>query len=354
MTLHPRLSRAAVELVKRFETFEPRAVPASHGGWTLGYGHTKTARQGAEVGRADAEALLLYDLNAAAELVERCTFAPLTDAQFEALTAFAFNVGPQSFRRSTALARLNAGAHLDAADEIERWRLAELGAGTQVVDALVRRRAAEKAHFLSLPPGASTSASARLRPLSEAALVVEPRSATRTAADSVQARLRELIPDPLPAAEPDPLAEPLEPEPTAEPTPLVTAPVFAPLAAVAPEPASPAAFEPPPPPFANDRGPVLVADPLSEEGLDTPSRARPASPMASEAAATAQVAPARRVPPLRRLISLIVGLIGLLLFAGAAALILHGKPNLFSLAAGAVGAVGIAIGLYALMSPPKP
>src|ERR1700744_6082201 len=53
MKLNPRLSRPAVELVKRFETFEPIARPAAHGGWIIGYGHTLTAREGAVVSRED-------------------------------------------------------------------------------------------------------------------------------------------------------------------------------------------------------------------------------------------------------------------------------------------------------------
>ena len=59
MKLHPRLSRAAIELVTRFETFQPLARPAAAGGWSVGYGHTRSAREGAHVTRSDAEALLL-------------------------------------------------------------------------------------------------------------------------------------------------------------------------------------------------------------------------------------------------------------------------------------------------------
>ncbi|MGC1305461.1 MAG: lysozyme, partial [Caulobacteraceae bacterium] len=108
--------------MKRFETFEPNARPAAHGGWTIGYGHTRTAREGAVVSREDAEALLLYDLSAAADLVDATVRTPLNASQFEALTAFAFGVGPEHVRRSGALAQVNAGAYDKAADEIGRWR----------------------------------------------------------------------------------------------------------------------------------------------------------------------------------------------------------------------------------------
>ena len=100
MTLHPRLTRAAVALVKRFETFQPQAEPTPGNGWSIGYGHTRSAREGARISEADAEALLIYDLDVAAKAVERALFAPVSQSQFEALTALCFNLGEPAFLRS--------------------------------------------------------------------------------------------------------------------------------------------------------------------------------------------------------------------------------------------------------------
>ena len=298
MKLHPRLSRAAVELVARFETYHATAQPAAGGGWTVGYGHTRSARQGAYVTRDDARALLLYDLAAAADVVETSLFAPVSQRQFEALSAFCFNIGAENFRRSSALARLNAGAELEAADEIERWRRAELGAGAQVVDALVRRRAAEKAHFLGLPEGFSKSPRAVLRPLpgedgaGREADVAAPQpaaSATLQAADSVRARLRELVPEPglAPDLEPEPppfapAAVPLHAEPAGLPietlaaggetglpadatAPAPTPELAAPAPYVAPPPPPPSAHDEPSPP-ANDAAPHVIDEPAPGTG----------------------------------------------------------------------------------------
>src|SRR3989338_247541 len=57
-----QVSRAAIELIKSFEGYRRKAAQLPDGRWTIGYGHTLTARQGAEVSEADAEALLMYDL----------------------------------------------------------------------------------------------------------------------------------------------------------------------------------------------------------------------------------------------------------------------------------------------------
>ena len=127
MKLHPRVTRSAVELVKRFEGLRRRAARLPDGGWTIGYGHIRSAREGAVVTPEDAEALLYYDLSDVADKVEAWTFAPLNQNQFEALTAFAFNIGTENFRRSTVLKRVNEGQHLMAAAALELWRKADFG-----------------------------------------------------------------------------------------------------------------------------------------------------------------------------------------------------------------------------------
>lgn len=181
MTPRHRISRAAIELLKRFEGFRARAAELPDGRWTVGHGHTLTARQGAEVSEKDAEDLLLYDLVAVAHVINESVFAPLTQNQFDALCSFAFNVGADHFRHSSVLRRLNEGQHLQAACAMEMWRQAEVGGERIVVDALVRRRSAEKTLFLTPVNAAWLPApSPILRPL-------------------VDAGARDLVPDQTPA-----------------------------------------------------------------------------------------------------------------------------------------------------------
>ena len=148
--MKPRLavSRSAVELIKAFEGFRPSAAQLDDGRWTIGYGHTLTAREGAQIGEPDAEALLLYDLIQVSHAVNEHVFAPLNQNQFDALVSFVFNIGVRNFRGSTTLRRLNEGRALEAAIAMEMWRKADLEGERIVVDALIRRRAAEKALFL--------------------------------------------------------------------------------------------------------------------------------------------------------------------------------------------------------------
>ncbi len=43
-----QVSRAGIELIKRFEGYRPRAARLDDGRWTVGYGHLRSAREGAE------------------------------------------------------------------------------------------------------------------------------------------------------------------------------------------------------------------------------------------------------------------------------------------------------------------
>ena len=148
-----RVSRTAIELIKRFEGYRRKAAQTPQGRWTLGYGHTRTAREGAEVSEPDAEALLLYDLIGVAHGVNEWVYAPLNQNQFDALCAFTFSIGLENFRRSAVLRRINEGAFLQAAAAMELWRKADFEGQRIVVDAMVRRRTAERALFLTPQDG---------------------------------------------------------------------------------------------------------------------------------------------------------------------------------------------------------
>jgi GH24 family phage-related lysozyme (muramidase) len=205
--MEPRLkvSPAGRELIKRFEGLRTHATLLPDGRWTIGYGHTRAAREGAEVSAEDAEALLIYDLAPVAEALNRLLTANVTQAQFDALAAFAFNVGVENFAGSEVLALINAGRLFDAANALEAWNRAEVDGQVAVVDALVRRRAAEKALLLS-DGEAAEAPTALLRPVSV------------VAAAQPEPEVREQEPEPQsdPDPEPEQPAEAVEPEPPAD------------------------------------------------------------------------------------------------------------------------------------------
>ncbi|CAN7500772.1 glycoside hydrolase family protein [Caulobacter sp. LjRoot300] len=281
-----QVSRAAVDLIKRFEGYRMKAAQLPDGRWTLGYGHTLTARAGASVSEQDAEALLLYDLITVAHTVNENVYTPLNQNQFDALVCFAFNIGAENFVRSDVLRRLNEGALLQAACEMEVWRKADFEGERIVVDALVRRRSAEKALFLTPPDGHWVAApSSVLRPKIDhdagrlvpsqtpaaivtaltgdkavalradgsaaPALTVSGPSASEQAAAAVGARLEAILPDEATVAStpfqglaaPSPSIH-ASPEPAADATPFQLTPEEPALESAAPPaPAEPSLFE---------------------------------------------------------------------------------------------------------------
>lgn len=160
-----RLSPAGIDLIKRFEGFRPRAGRLPGGRYVVGYGHVSSTREGVRISEADAHALLVYDLLPIEAAVNEWALSPLTQNQFEALVSFALSVGLKTFRRSNVLRHVNQGSMLQAAGALEMWRQADLDGEAVVVDALVRRRAAEKALFLTPADGHVPASSAVLRPL---------------------------------------------------------------------------------------------------------------------------------------------------------------------------------------------
>lgn len=153
MTGRMRTSPAGLELIKTFEGLRESAVRLPDGRWTIGYGHVRTAREGLTITGQDAEVLLVHDLRPIEAAISAMVFAPLMQGQFDALVSLAFNISLGQFRQSEIVGHLNAGNYLAAANGFDLWRKARLNGRVMVVDALVRRRAAEKALFLEHPSG---------------------------------------------------------------------------------------------------------------------------------------------------------------------------------------------------------
>ena len=204
MNARHQVSKAAIELIKRFEGYRPAAARLEDGRWTIGYGHTLTAREGAEVSERDAEALLIYDLIGVAHSINEWVFTPLTQNQFDALCAFAFNIGLENFHGSSVLLRINEGAMIQAACAMELWRKVDFEGERIVLDALVRRRAVEKTLFLTPPDGWLPAPSPVMPPKLDVdgagAVPTEAASILRTALDGDRIVVhRDTPPAPLPA-----------------------------------------------------------------------------------------------------------------------------------------------------------
>lgn len=145
-----KISERGVELIKQFEGRELEAYQDIAGVWTIGYGHTgPDVKPGMRISESEAEALLKKDLKPREDAVAKLASVPLNQNEFDALVSFIYNVGAGAFQNSTARKRLNRGDRLGAADALTWWNKATVGGVLREVLGLTRRRAAEKALFLT-------------------------------------------------------------------------------------------------------------------------------------------------------------------------------------------------------------
>jgi lysozyme len=151
-----RISQNGQSLIKSFEgchTIRKDGMVEAYidpvGVWTIGWGHTATARPGLVISQAKADALFLDDLDTFERAVNKLVKVPLTQNQFDALVSFTYNLGAGALERSTLLKRLNAGDYDAVPDQLMRWNKGRVNGKLTVLRGLTRRRAAEAALFVA-------------------------------------------------------------------------------------------------------------------------------------------------------------------------------------------------------------
>ena len=162
-----RTGVTGLNLIKGYEGLRMSAHYAPNEEWTVGYGHTSTARHGMSVTEGDAERLLRQDVQPIEKLIADTIRAPLNQNEHDAIVSLIFNIGEENWKRSTVLRKLNEGDKLAAARAFEMWTKARVNGELVALDGLVRRRAAEKSLFLMPTDASLVVPTADVRPASE-------------------------------------------------------------------------------------------------------------------------------------------------------------------------------------------
>jgi lysozyme len=140
-----KLSEKGLALIKAQEGLRTRAYLCPAGVWTIGYGSTGAdVVRGLTISPEEALARLRSDLERFEAAVRRNAL-PASQSQYDALVSLAFNIGIDAFEQSTLLRCHRAGDHKGAAAQFGRWTRA----GPRKMRGLARRRAAERALYLS-------------------------------------------------------------------------------------------------------------------------------------------------------------------------------------------------------------
>jgi len=111
-----------IDAIKEHEALKLTAyLPTKNDVWTIGWGHTKTDKQGMVITEAQAEQLIRDDLAWVEDAIDNLVKVSITQNQRDALGSLIFNIGATSFSKSTVLRKLNAKDYLGAADAFLMW-----------------------------------------------------------------------------------------------------------------------------------------------------------------------------------------------------------------------------------------
>lgn len=142
------ISDIGLRLIKAYEGYRAEPRTLASGNRVIGFGHAVNSDDMSELSEEDAEAALKADLAPIEDLINTHVHASMTQSQFDALCSLAFSIGEEAFMSSNILHAMNRGQIIEAANGFDLWRKGNIDGQVYVVDALVRRRTAEKALFL--------------------------------------------------------------------------------------------------------------------------------------------------------------------------------------------------------------
>lgn len=134
-----RTNDEGIALIKQWEGLKLEAYLCPANVWTIGYGHTRTARPGMKITAQEAERLLKDDLRKFETAVSNAVRIDLTENQFAALVSWTYNVGEGAMKSSTLIRKLNSGDYDSVPTELLKWNKVS----GKVNRGLANRRAAE-------------------------------------------------------------------------------------------------------------------------------------------------------------------------------------------------------------------
>ena len=141
-----QIPEQAITMVKQFEGCRLQRYNDAVGFPTIGIGHLCKPNDGLlEITQAQADDLLMQDLQISASAVLRLTNIPLNDNQYTALIDFVYNLGSGVYQASTLRAIINRGDFTDVPKQINRW----VYGGAKKLPGLIIRRQAEANLFMS-------------------------------------------------------------------------------------------------------------------------------------------------------------------------------------------------------------
>ena len=140
-----QVDAAGEEFIIGLEGDHLDAYPDAEGIWTDGVGHTGGVRPYQKITAAQDRTQFRADLSIVAAAIEKSVKVPLNQNQFNALSAFVFNIGCSAFEASTLLKAINAKTEPGVTFQWMRWDKIKKNGKFEVCEGLLNRRAKEVA-----------------------------------------------------------------------------------------------------------------------------------------------------------------------------------------------------------------
>lgn len=113
-----KISAKGLQLIEKHEGCILASYVCPAGKWTVGIGHTRTAKQGMAITKEQAYDLLRVDVTVAVAAVNSCLFN-FNQNQFDALVCLVFNIGSGAFKGSTLLKKIKGYSSKD--EIVHEW-----------------------------------------------------------------------------------------------------------------------------------------------------------------------------------------------------------------------------------------
>lgn len=150
-----KVSQKGLEFIQKHEGLKFQSYRDSASIPTIGYGTTRYENgdpvlMGQVIDKERADALLAYWVGVFAEGVDKLVDVQLTQNQYDAIVAFAYNIGLGGFKTSSVLKRLNKNPNDPAIrDAFMLWNKATVNGKKVPITGLTNRRRAEADLYFS-------------------------------------------------------------------------------------------------------------------------------------------------------------------------------------------------------------
>ena len=136
-----------IEHLKLFEGFSSKTYHDLDGKIAIGYGFRKSdipnLKWGDRITEQEAEEQLKKIINKYGEIVDSLVKTKISTNKRNALISFSYNIGPNAFKRSRLLKKVNSKNFQEVADEFKKWNKSQ----GRIIRGLIKRRIVEAEMF---------------------------------------------------------------------------------------------------------------------------------------------------------------------------------------------------------------